>query len=89
MCITIAANIADSGILGFDACFPDSVVGLIPSEKNLNSKYFEYFMRTAKENLTKYAPSTAQKNINLGILETVYIPLPPSAEINRIGRQDR
>jgi len=27
MCITIAANIADTGILGFDACFPDSVVG--------------------------------------------------------------
>ncbi|EGH1141564.1 restriction endonuclease subunit S, partial [Escherichia coli] len=27
LCITIAANIADSGILNFDACFPDSVVG--------------------------------------------------------------
>ncbi len=26
LCITIAANIADSGILTFDACFPDSVV---------------------------------------------------------------
>jgi type I restriction enzyme S subunit len=25
LCITIAANIADSGILSFDACFPDSV----------------------------------------------------------------
>jgi hypothetical protein len=27
LCITIAANIADSAILGFDACFPDSIVG--------------------------------------------------------------
>ena len=27
LCITIAANIADTAILGFDACFPDSVVG--------------------------------------------------------------
>lgn len=80
LCITIAANIADTAILGFDACFPDSVVGLISSKGNSNTKYFEYFMRTAKENLTAFAPSTAQKNINLGILETVFIPLPPLNE---------
>jgi type I restriction enzyme S subunit len=84
MCITIAANIADSSILGFDACFPDSVVGLIVSKQISNVRYFEYFMRTAKEHLMDFAPSTAQKNINLGILETVLIPLPPLAEIDRI-----
>ena len=27
MCITIAANIAETGILTFPACFPDSVIG--------------------------------------------------------------
>ena len=80
LCITIAANIADSGILSFDACFPDSVVGLVPSSMFQNSRYFEYFMRTAKTNLLVFAPSTAQKNINLGILETLLIPLPPLAE---------
>ena len=84
MCITIAANIADSGILGFDACFPDSVVGFIPSAEVDDAKYFEYFMRTAQNRLLDYAPSTAQKNINLGILETVLIPLPPLNEIRRI-----
>lgn len=41
-------------------------------------------MRTAKENLTEFAPATAQKNINLGILEMVLIPLPPLAEQHRI-----
>lgn len=30
LCITIAANIAQTAILAFDACFPDSVVGFIP-----------------------------------------------------------
>ena len=84
MCITIAANIADSGILGFDACFPDSIVGFIPSAAIGDARYFEYFMRTAKERLVDFAPSTAQKNINLGILETVNIPLPPVQEIKRI-----
>ena len=84
MCITIAANIADSAILGFDACIPDSVVGFIPFSKFDNARYFEYFMRTAKAHLVEFAPSTAQKNINIGILEMVLIPLPPLPEQNRI-----
>jgi type I restriction enzyme S subunit len=80
LCITIAANIADSGILGFDACFPDSVVGFIPASMFRNARYFEYFVRTAKANLLEFAPATAQKNINLEILSSVLIPLPPTRE---------
>jgi type I restriction enzyme S subunit len=84
LCITIAANIADSGILGFDACFPDSVVGFVPASMFENARYFEYFVRTAKANLVEFAPATAQKNINLEILTQVLIPLPPLAEQSRI-----
>lgn len=84
MCITIAANIADSGILGFDACFPDSVVGFRPASVFENARYFEYFIRTAKANLIEFAPATAQKNINLAILRSVLIPLPPLVEQRRI-----
>lgn len=84
LCITIAANIADSAILGFDACFPDSVVGFSPSKLINNTKYFLYFMKTARDDLLKFAPATAQKNINLEILESVLIPTPPLAEQHRI-----
>jgi type I restriction enzyme S subunit len=84
LCITIAANIADSAILGFDACFPDSVVGFNPYKPMKGAKYFLYFMKTAREDLLKYAPSTAQKNINLEILGSVLIPIPPLNEQNRI-----
>jgi type I restriction enzyme S subunit len=84
LCITIAANIADSGILSFDACFPGSVVGFIPASMFENARYFEYFVRTAKANLLEFAPATAQKNINLEILTQVLIPLPPLAEQRRI-----
>jgi len=84
LCITIAANIADSGILTFDACFPDSVVGFVPVSMFENAKYFEYFVRTAKANLLEFAPATAQKNINLEILTQVLIPLPPLVEQYRI-----
>jgi type I restriction enzyme S subunit len=84
MCITIAANIADSAILGFDACFPDSVVGFIPFEPISGPRYFLHFMKTAKADLLRFAPSTAQKNINLSILESVLVPIPPLKEMERI-----
>ncbi len=84
LCITIAANIADSAILKIEACFPDSVVGFIPFEVVGNVEFFDLFVRTAKSNLLEYAPSTAQKNINLGILEQVAIPLPPKNEMKQI-----
>jgi type I restriction enzyme S subunit len=84
MCITIAANIADSATLGFDACFPDSVVGFIPEFPELDIRYFEFFLRTAKSHLQDFAPSTAQKNINLEILGLLSVPIPPANEIRRI-----
>jgi type I restriction enzyme S subunit len=84
LCITIAANIADTGILSFEACFPDSVVGFVPAECLGHVRYFEYFLRTAKSRLEDFAPATAQKNINLEILQQVLVPLPPVAEIGRI-----
>jgi len=87
LCITIAANIADSGILAFDACFPDSVVGFNPSPLIDSAKYFEYFVRTAKSNLLEFAPATAQKNINLEILNAVLVPVPPVAEQSRIAKK--
>lgn len=79
ICITIAANIAESGILEIDACFPDSVVGLVPSV-NVVGEYIEFFIRTERDSLSQYAPATAQKNINLEILERVAVPLPPLDE---------
>lgn len=84
LCITIAANIADAAILGFDACFPDSVVGFIPYAEKETVKYYLAFMETAKAEISAYAPATAQKNINLEILEAIKIPIPPLAEQSRI-----
>ncbi len=83
LCITIAANIAETAILGFDGCFPDSVVGFVP-EDGTDVRFVEYFMRTAKEDLERYAPATAQKNINLQTLRGVAVPLPPLSEQQRI-----
>jgi type I restriction enzyme S subunit len=84
LCITIAANIAETGILKFESCFPDSVVGFVHTGDLATTRYVEFFIRTAKEKLSQFAPATAQKNINLDVLQKVAIPFPPLAEQKRI-----
>jgi restriction endonuclease S subunit len=76
--ITIAANIGDTAVLDFPSCFPDSVVGLIPKPET-DARYLEIVMRTKKQYLNDIAPQAAQKNINIEILKTVEVPLPPLA----------
>jgi len=76
LCITIAANIAKTGILMFDACFPDSVVGFIPNSKT-NSLYIQFWLSFLQKTLEDSAPESAQKNINLAILRKLDLPLPP------------
>ena len=75
MCITIAANIAKTGILTFNACFPDSVVGFVPNEKT-NNIYTLFWLSFLQKILEETAPESAQKNINLTILKALDFPLP-------------
>ncbi len=76
LCITIAANIAESGFLGFDACLPDSIV-CFESASAFTDRLVNYFIKVSKSEIEKYAPATAQKNINLSILNDLLFPLPP------------
>lgn len=73
LCITIAANIAETAFLGIDACFPDSVVGFTPFEYIL-PEYVKHFIESQKIRLWAFAPATAQKNINLDTLENLILP---------------
>lgn len=76
LCITIAANIAKTGILMFDACFPDSVVGFRSSE-SATVEYVRAWLSFLQASLEERAPESAQKNINLDILRNLEIPFPP------------
>ncbi len=77
LCITIAANIAQTSILTFDACFPDSVVGFTAFEGKANVLYIHGLFWFFQKILEKNAPAAAQKNINLEILRTLEVPKPP------------
>ena len=84
LCLTIAANIADVGILNFDACFPDSVVGFNAFSPITSNKYFLYMLMAYKAILDSLATRSAQKNINLDTIASLAYPLPPLAEQQRI-----
>ncbi len=70
LCITIAANIAETGVLGFDACFPDSVIGVVVDERQTSAKYLEYMLQTVKADLKAKGKGSAQDNINLATFES-------------------
>ena len=74
--VTIAANIGDTAVLDYPACFPDSIVALIPNH-DINVYFLELIMRKQKQYLNDIAPQMAQKNINIEILKSVKIPVPP------------
>lgn len=76
LCITIAANIAKTAVLEFDACFPDSVVGFVPADL-VRVGFVQAWLGFLQPTLEANAPQAAQKNINLEILRSLPIPVPP------------
>lgn len=74
--VTIAANIADTGILNIPMCFPDSVVGVVVNNELSTTRFVEISIRRNKRRLDALAPLSAQKNINLEDLRPLKIALP-------------
>lgn len=76
LCITIAANIADTAILGIDACFPDSVIGFVPYEDKSDVRFVKYFFDIFQARMKSIAVGAAQDNLSLEKLLTFKIPTP-------------
>ncbi|MBR3834316.1 MAG: restriction endonuclease subunit S [Lachnospiraceae bacterium] len=77
LCITIAANIADTAILGMDACFPDSIMGFVPFEGVSNVKFVKYAFDILQRDCQKISQGTAQDNLSWKKLSTIKFPAPP------------
>lgn len=76
LCITIAANIADTAILGIDACFPDSIMGFVPFEGVSNAKFIKYAFDMLQRDIKQISQGTAQDNLSWQKLETIKFPAP-------------
>ncbi|MBP3890968.1 MAG: restriction endonuclease subunit S [Solobacterium sp.] len=82
LCITIAANIAQTAIMTFDVCFPDSVVGFVPYNE-VSALYMHYWFGFFQKILEEQAPQVAQKNINLKILSDLNVIVPEKKMLNK------
>ncbi len=76
LCFTIAANIADSAILGMDACFPDSIVGFLPYENVSDTTYVKYLFDELKLYFQQISKGTTQDNLSLGKICRVKLRVP-------------
>lgn len=85
LCITIAANIADTGILAMDACFPDSVMGFIPYEGVSDVRFVKYCFDILQANCKKISQGAAQDNLSWEKLSTIQFPAPPIENQRKIA----
>lgn len=85
ICITIAANIADTGILTFPACFPDSVLGFVADKSKCNVEFMEYMLQHYQKAVQKHSIGSVQENINLGTFENLEFPIPDLTTQTRIA----
>jgi type I restriction enzyme S subunit len=77
LCITIAANIAETAILGFEACFPDSVIGFIPDAKKADARFIKYlFDATIQRRVQQFTQGAAQDNLSQEKLLSIEFPVP-------------
>ena len=76
LCITIAANIAETAILSYPACFPDSVVGFNAYESKSSEIFMYYVFEYIKASIQNAASGSIQDNINIDYLATLKFRIP-------------
>ncbi|ORJ52430.1 restriction endonuclease subunit S [Levilactobacillus brevis] len=81
--ITIAANIAETSILGIDAAFPDSVIGF--TAKNSDVVFIKTLIDKFSNGLKRKAETSSQANLNLAKLSDLDIVVPNYDEQKQIS----
>ena len=84
LCITIAANIAETTILKIKACFPDSIIGLIPKENETIVLFVKNLFDKFKIEIQSLSQGVAQANLNQEKLSNIEFSFPTLAEQTKI-----
>jgi type I restriction enzyme S subunit len=85
LCITIAANIAESAILGIEGCFPDSVVGFVPDASKADVRFIKYYLEILKLGMQNVSHGSTQDNLSLDKLLSFDFLVPPLPTQRRIA----
>ena len=70
--------------MSFDACFPDSVIGIVANPEEAEVGFVQYLLQSFKARIQAQGKGSAQANINLGTFEDQKFPFPPVADQKRI-----
>lgn len=86
LCITIAANIAETSILDIEACFPDSVIGFVADPEKADTRFVKYlFDAVLKIQFKTFTQGAAQDNLSQGKLLSIKFPVPDLVVQKRIA----
>jgi type I restriction enzyme, S subunit len=84
LCMTIAANIAETSILKIKACFPDSIIGIIPKENKTTVLFLKYQFDEFKSEFQKLSQGNAQENLNTEKISKIKFNFPSFEEQSKI-----
>lgn len=76
LCITIAANIAETALLGYPMCFPDSVVGFNAYPDESTELFMHYVFTYIRRAIQNSASGSIQDNINIEYLTGLKFKIP-------------
>lgn len=85
LCITIAANIAETALLKYPMCFPDSVVGFTAYEGVSSELFMHYIFTFIKKSIQSAASGSIQDNINIDFLTKLKFRIPSKIEQDKIA----
>jgi type I restriction enzyme S subunit len=85
LCITIAANIAESAILGIEGCFPDSVVGFVADPAKADVRFVKYYLEILKLRMQNVSHGATQDNLSVDKLLSFNFLAPPLPIQQRIA----
>jgi len=83
--ISIAANIGGVGMLTFDSCMTDSLVGIQGISGVADNRFLYFVLRHLRPYLQSIAPQMAQANLSIALLGPVEINIPPLTEQKKIA----
>ncbi|MDY5886051.1 MAG: restriction endonuclease subunit S, partial [Treponema sp.] len=85
LCITIAANIADTGILSFPACFPDSIIGFTATKGKTDVRYVKYCFDLYQKSIQNMSKGSTQDNLSMEKLEQLEFNCPSFDDQQKIA----
>jgi len=86
LCITIAANIAETALLGYPMCFPDSIVGFNANPNESSELFMHYVFTYIKKAIQNSASGSIQDNINIEYLTSLKFRIPNKKQQDKVAK---